>query len=293
MRRFERRHSASLKGTVVLCLLFLAFLDHVSAQTVQSTASASSTGSTSASSQLQAFQAEQHALAGEMRNLIAQGATPDQIMAWRQQNQARITAQHKLAQAISASQPARPIAYITDVNIPAGASQTKEDFLTARATLFNSARDLNGPLASRCCRPFSARATLFNSWAQLHNQQLQSSGTVNDSQVAVAFQQQDAAALQTQAQRAQVVAAESDQQVQAVPPPVVMPKGATAQMQSFFTLRDKLRRDLIQLHNQNTSSTPAVRQAALQQWLRQNAGRVQQLRQQARKLSATSSTSAN
>ena len=270
MRTCLPRRSKFPEKVISFCLIVLS-IPFASAQTVPTATTgpvATSGTSNVVSSQLQTFQAERQALAGEVQNLIAQGATSDQIQAWHQQNQARITAQQKLAQAISASQPAQPIGYITDVNVPAGASQTMEDFLTARADLFNLR-------------------------AQLHNQQLQSSGTVDEAQVNAAFQQQNATVLQAQVQRAQVVAAESDQQTQPTPPPLVVPAGATPQVAAFLTLRDQLMRDFIQLHNQNIASTPAVREAALQQWSQQNAGRIQQLRQQAQNLSAASSTSAN
>jgi hypothetical protein len=199
------------------------------------------------------FQAEQQALSASFQQLVAQGATPAQFDAWRQQNAARLAAQQQRAKAISASQPVQSIAYITDVDIPSGASQTMEDFITARADLYNQQ-------------------------AQVHNQQVQSTGTVNEAQVASTFQTQSAAALHAQTQRTQILAQEANQQPLPVPPPLEIPPGATSQMSAFLTLRDQLMRGEVQVHNQNLSLTTAAQKSALLQWRQQNASQFAQLR---------------
>ena len=193
---------------------------------------------------------------------MAQGATREQIEAWHQQNAARFTAQQQRAQAISASQPVQPTPYVTDVDIPEGASQTMEDFL-------------------------KARAELHNLHAQLHNQQLQSGSKIDEAQMEAAFQKQNAAVLEAQAKRAKILAEESDQQPWPVPPPLTIPAGTSLQMQSFLTLRDQLRREEIQLHNQNLSLSATDREAVIQQWRLQNAGRFQQMQVMAKNLSST------
>ena len=211
---------------------------------------------------LSTFLTGQRKLAQQMDALMAQGATAAQLDAWRQQNAAAIQAQQKLAISLAAATPPQPIPYITDVTLPEGATQEMTDFLTTRADLANR-------------------------FAQWHNQQIQGSSSAADTMAA--FQQQNAAELQAQQQRAQVLAAQSAAQPMPVPAPLVIPPGSTPQLKAFLTLRDQLMRDEIALRNANLSSTPAVRAAALQQWHQQNAARFQQLQQLAQNLSSSTS----
>jgi hypothetical protein len=67
-------------------------------------------------------------------------------------------------------------------------------------------------------------------------------------------------------------------------PSSLIPGNANPQMAAFMTTRNQLRQSLIQLRTQNASSTPAVRNAALQQWRQQNASQFTQLQQQAQAL---------
>jgi hypothetical protein len=221
-------------------------------------------GSTALSTQTQAFEAERQTLAGQFSALLANGATLDQIQAWRQQNAAQFASQRQQAQAIAASQPAQPISYITDVDLPANASQTMDDFLTARANLFNLR-------------------------AQIHNQQLQATGSVDDAAGSATFTQQNAAALQAQAQRAQALALEADRQPMVAPPPLVLPPNATANLTAFLTLRDQLMRAQIAVHNQNLQADASTRQAALLAWKQVNQGQFQQLQALAQNLNQPSS----
>ena len=270
MRTCGLRNSEFPKGIISLCLAVLSIHSVIFAQTASTTPSpAAAVGaSTACSSQLQTFQATQQALASKFESLVAQGANSDQIQAWTQQNAAQIATQQKLAQAISASQPAQPTAYITDVSIPADASPTLEAFLTAQVNLFNLR-------------------------AQLHNQQLQSSGAVDEVQVSTTFAQQNASALQAQTQRAQILANESAQQTIPVPPPLIVPPGSSAQLIAFLTAKDRLMRDQIAFSNQYVNASPSVRYAAMVQWVEQNRERFQQQQALAQTLTPTTSTTQN
>jgi hypothetical protein len=267
--KFHQSSPSPWEGETVkrLLALFVVFLGVLNpsrgwAQTANSSATSNPpAGAAPSAAALAAFQTEQQALGESLRQLMAQGATPAQIEAWHQQNASRIAAQQQRAQAMSAAQPRQPMPYVTHVEIPEGASETMEDFLTARANLQNAR-------------------------AQLHNQQLQSTGHVDETQVETAFQKQNAAALQAQAQRAQTLAQESDSQPLPVPPPLTIPPGSSPAMQQFLTLRDQLMRGEVQMHNQNLSLSFADRAKALQQWREQNADRFKQLQSFAQNMSA-------
>jgi hypothetical protein len=259
-----RWEGGTVKRLFALFVLFLGVLytSRGWAQTVPNVPTASNQPASAPSSAVvAAFQAEQEALGESLHQLMAQGATPAQIETWHQQNASRIAAQQQRAQAMSAAQPRQPMPYATDVEIPEGASQTMEDFLTARANLQNAR-------------------------AQLHNQQLQGTGTVDETQVDTAFQKQNAAALQAQQQRAQTLAQESDSQPLPVPPPLAIPPGSSPAMQQFLTLRDQLMRGEIEVHNQNLNLSYADRQTAIQHWHQQNVTSFQQLQQLAQNSNA-------
>jgi hypothetical protein len=165
-----------------------------------------------------------------------------------------LAAQQQRAQQIATALSVQPIPIISEVVIPEGASKEMADFLTTQADLSNRA-------------------------AQLHNQQTPNADAV--------FQQQNAAALQAQQQRAQVMAAQSASVTLPMPPPLQIPPNATPQMAAFLTARDQLMRDQIQLQNQYATATPSAKQAAMQQWQQANAARTQQLQQLAQTLSST------
>jgi predicted trehalose synthase len=128
----SRWDGGTVKRLLALFVLFLGVLNTPRgwAQTASTTQASNQPASASSSAVLAAFQAEQQALGESLHQLVAQGATPAQIEAWHQQNASRIAAQQQRAQAMSAAQPRQPMPYATDVEIPEGASQTMEDFLT-------------------------------------------------------------------------------------------------------------------------------------------------------------------
>jgi hypothetical protein len=218
-----------------------------------------SSGSQSAAT-LATFQQGQWALAREIRNLLAQGATPQQLQAWHQQNAAQFQAQQQLAQALSLPAALQPMRQRQWVNIPPGASASLQAFLQTQAALTNAR-------------------------VQIHNQLLQSLPPgATPGQVAAMrrqeeqiFHQQHAADLQLQAQRAAVLAAASASQPMRVPGQPMIPPNATPQMQAFIIARTALVQEQANLWNQHLAADPAVRQAAIQQWQQQNAGQFQRL----------------
>ena len=153
-------------------------------------------------------------------------------------------------------------------NIPANASSTAKDFLTTRAALANARAQIHNQLLNALPMEVSD--------VQISQMQ-QSEGQL--------FQQQQGANLQLQAQRAQTLANESARQPMPVPPPLSIPPGSSPQMVAFLTARDQLMRDQITFSNQYVAATPAVREAAMEQWTQQNASRVQQVQALAQTLS--------
>jgi hypothetical protein len=251
--------------TCFVVLLLLAGASSIRELWAQSVPTTSSSAP-SLSALLATFQSEQQSLETSFQQLVAQDATPAQLQAWQQQNASRIAAQQQRAQAISASQPVQPMPYVTDVNIPAGASPTMQDFLTERANLQNAR-------------------------AQIYNQQLQSTGTVDEAKVEATFQNQNSATLEVQAQRARTLAQESASQPLPTPPALVIPPGASANLQQFLALHDQLTREEIQVHNQRLALSYADRQAAIEQWRQQNAASFQQLQLLAQQLANDQKTS--
>jgi hypothetical protein len=226
----------------------------------------------SAQTTLQLFQSEQQALAQSFNALLTLNPSPDQLQAWQQHNATALANQQQLALNLAADSALEPQPPVGPPNIPAGASSTMTAFQTTQAALA------------------SARA-------QIHNQLLNTlPAGVTDAQISQMqqseeqlFQQQQGANLQLQSQRAQTLAAESASQPTPLPPPLVVPAGVSASMAAFLTARDQLMRDQITLTNQYVTATAAVRDAALQQWMQQNAGRFQQMQQLAQNLSPVSS----
>ena len=218
---------------------------------------------------LQTYRQEQQALAQEWQTLISQGATMQQLEAWRQQHAARIQAQQQRAQALALASALQPIPVIAEAIIPADASSNLEEFLTTQATLANAR-------------------------ARIHNQLLQSlpSGATQEQVSAMRqqeqqiFQQQHSADLQLQKQQAQALANTSAPQPLPAPgSPVVLPPNAPPQLKAYISARDALLSARAQIWNQYVTADPAARQAAMQQWQQQNAGQLNKLRQLARALS--------
>jgi hypothetical protein len=69
-----------------------------------------------------------------------------------------------------------------------------------------------------------------------------------------------------------------------VPPLIVIPPNTSPLMASFLTLRNQLRRAQTQLWNQYVNADPAVREAVMEQWWRQNATQLAQMQQQGQDL---------
>jgi hypothetical protein len=240
------------------CLALGAMSEVTFAQGLAPTGEASPQASGS-STTLQTYQQEQLALGRERQTLVSQGATQQQLEAWRQQNAARFQAQQQLAQALALASALQPMPVAKGVNIPANASGTLKDFLTTEATLANAR-------------------------AQIHNQLLQAlpSGASQEisamqQQEGKIFRQQHAGDLQLQQQRAQSLATESASQPIPIPGPAVIPSNATPQLKAYLTAQNALAIDRAQFWNQYVTADPAVRQAAMQQWRKQNADRLQQL----------------
>ena len=225
---------------------------------------------------LQAFQQEQQTLFQERQALVDQGATSEQLAAWRQQNAPQFAALQQQAQAMAATSALQVTQTNLQANIPANASPTLTAFLTTQTALANARAQIHNQLVQ--AMPSNASAAQVN---QMQQQEMQT------------FQQQHAGDLQLQAQRAQTLANESAQTPLSVLPPLVIPADATPQMAAFLTTRDQLMRARRQFHNQYATADPATRQAAMQRWCQQNAALIQQMQQQAQSLSQANSTTQN
>jgi hypothetical protein len=224
------------------------------------------------SATLQTFLQEQQSLAQTEQALVAQGATEQQIQAWRTQNAGRLEAQQQRAQDMAAESAVESMPVGVQPNIPANASPPLKDFMTTQAALGNAR-------------------------AQIHNQLLRAMpGDVTEEQIGEMqqkeeqlFQQQYAEDLKVQAQRAQALAQESAGQPQPVPGAPNIPSDASPQLKALLLARYQLMHDQIVFSNQYAGATPASRDATLEQWHRQNASRFQQLQTLAQNLSAATS----
>ena len=232
--------------------------------------SQTSDSSSSNSTSLQTFQQGQKALMQSLEALLATNATSAQISAWQAQNASQLAAQRQLAQDMGAESSLQPMPLLSAPSIPPNASQTLKDFL-------------------------SAQVALANARAQIHNQLLNALPVeVSREQVKqlqqdeeTQFRQQQGAALQAQAQRAQTLVDESAQQTIPLPAPLSVRADTNPQLAAYLTAKAQLMRDRITFYNQYATATPQTRDAALVQWQQQNASRFQQLQQMAQNLSAT------
>jgi hypothetical protein len=279
-------------------LFYLVTLVGVSAQTTVSpqptqpapqTSPVSSTGSVTISTSptpvsqqqamLQVYVQEQDALAKERQALIAQGATPEQLAAWRQQNATQLESQKQRVEAMAAASALQQMPTNRQPNIPPNASPTLADFMTEQTALANARAQMHNQIVQQITA--SGQSVTSAQISQMEQQAMQS------------FQQQHAAELQIQAQREQTLASASVQAPLQTPPPLHLPPNASPQLQAFLTTRNQLMRERIQLLNQYANADPSVRQAALQQWRHQNAGLIQQGQQQAQNLSQAATTTPN
>ena len=135
-----------------------------------------------------------------------------------------------------------------------------------------------------------ARADLFNRFVELHNQAVASGASAaTDDSVEADFQAQNAAAIKAQAKRASLLAAQAASQPLPTPPTLVIPAGASPQMQAFLILRDQMMRGYVALWNQYLNADPSVRDQAMEQWRQQNAASFQALQQMAQQLAQSNS----
>jgi len=243
------------------------------AQTSAPTASTPITSGTQASiSTVQAYQQEQQALSTEMSALFSQGATQQQIEAWQTQNAPRFAAQQALAQQMAAESALQPMPDMGQPNIPANASPTMKDFLANQAALINARAQIHNQLLSA----LPAEVTL-DQVSQMQSQEMQ------------LFQQQQAQQISNQQQQATTLAAESANTPIPVPSSASIPANATPQMQAFLNLRFQLMHDQIVMLNQNIGVDTQTRNQAIQQWMTQNATRMQQLQTLATNLTPATS----
>jgi hypothetical protein len=222
---------------------------------------------------LQNFQQQRAALMQAREALVAQGATPQQLAAWQQQNSGQFAALQQQAQAISAASALRVMPTNRQPNIPANASPVLRDFMTTRAQLANALAQIHNQLVQSM--PSNASAAQIGLMQQ---------------QAMQLFQQQHANDLQLQAQRARAMANTSAPTTLRTPPPLRIPSNASPQLRAFLTTKYQLMQGQVALQNQYANAAPAVRQAAMQQWRQQNAALTQQLQQQAQALSQVAAT---
>jgi len=229
------------------------------------------------SATLQAYQQQQQALAQSFSALMAQGATPQQMAAWQQQNAAALAAQQQQAQAMGMASALQPRELISQPPVPPNASQTVKDYLAAQVTLNNAKAQIHNQLI----QSVAGQSLTSDQLTQLQQQETQ------------LFQQQYGQQLQQQAQRAQTLANESAQTPLPVPGPTVVPPNATPQLAAYLALRDQLMQARVQVWNQYVNADPSVRDAAMQQWQQQNAAQFQQLQQLAQSAFPANSTTSN
>jgi hypothetical protein len=195
----------------------------------------------------------------ERRSLLAGGATAQQMQVWYQQNLARFQAQQQSAVAFAGPQALKSSSQAITLRIPADASPALTNYLNSQATLAAASALATG----------TTRAVVSGSLI---------SQTLNQAAL------QETSTRMLQAQRAQAISNGLDQRLKTVPAVIVIPAGTSAPMAAFLTARNQMRRSLIQLENQYASATPAVRQAALEAWYKQNAPQLAQLKQQTQNL---------
>jgi hypothetical protein len=127
------------------------------------------------------------------------------------------------------------------------------------------------------------QATLADKMEQLREQA--PNGTLSP-QVFAQFRQENATLLARQSQLSQVIAQQQNKNTPTAPPLQIPPK-ASPQLTAYLTLRDQLMRDEIAFMDQHKNDALAARQAAMQEWHKQNAPRFQQLQQLAQALPQT------
>jgi hypothetical protein len=238
-------------------------------QTGQSVGGVNSSSPTQGSSNqatLPAFRQEQQKLAQERQSLVNQGATPQQLAEWRQQNASRFAAQQQRAQTMSATSYLQLRPTNRQPRIPANASPTLKDFMTSQVALANAQAELHNQLVAQLTA--SGQGLTPAQVSQLEQQEM------------TTFRQQHAADLQHQRQLGQALANELARHPMPIPQARI-PAGTTPQMVAYLTARNQLMASRAQVWNQNLNADPTTRQTAMEQWRQQNATAIQQLQQMA------------
>jgi hypothetical protein len=213
----------------------------------------------------QTFRQEQAAMGEQFAELIRQGATGSQIIAWQQSVAARQTAQLQRAQALAALR-GNMIPLISDATIPGGASPQLQSLIVNQIDLANASIELNNQVA-----------------AAQGNQTVPA--VPSDEQLAT-LRQATASLRQNQSQLASNLADQTVNSAMPVPDAPRLPNTMPAPLRAFLLLRYQLLKERAQLWNQNLSADPATRLALILQWEQQNATRISQLQQEAQSISA-------
>lgn len=208
------------------------------------------------------IQQQQWQLGQEIKLLAAANATQAQFDALDQQNAPQLQAQLQALQSIAIAAALQPMQVFMEVDIPADASTSLDDLLIAQISFASAFAQIHNLLLSAMpSNPTQAQVS----------QMVGQEGQI--------FEQQYGAAMQSQAQRAQAVAAQSASQPLQIPEPAKIPANASSTMQSFLALRSSLLISQRQLWNQYLGAAPGARDAAMRQWEQQNASQFEQLRQ--------------
>jgi hypothetical protein len=213
---------------------------------------------------MNAFQQEQQAITQEQQALLTSGASAQDIMAWNQKNAALFQDLAAKAKNLSVPPSMRPWPLATGSQFPPDASPELKDFATTQADLSNKL-------------------------AQFHNQRLQA-GIVSTQpgDEWTLFSQQNATELQTLQQQGKILVQKTVPQVLPIPSPSNPPAYLSPEQRAFIIAHDQIIREQTVLMNQYVAADAQTRAAAMQQWQHANAARLQQLKELADKIPATS-----
>ncbi len=272
-----------LVTAVALFVLGMPQLFGQVASSTQSSQQSSQLSTTPLASQnlatLQAYRKEQWALSNQEQALVAGGATPEQLETWHQQNASLFALQQRRAESMATASAVQLRTANGQPNIPADASPALRAFLATQATLVNARTQFHNQLVQQAAA--SGQSLTFAQLAQIEHQENQ------------LFQQQNSALINLKAQQARALANAAAPMMRAGSAQPRIPANATPQMAAFLTTRYQIMQGLIQTSNQQANAAPAAREAAMQNWYKQNAGRFAQLQQEARNLSEASSSTQN
>ena len=132
------------------------------------------------------------------------------------------------------------------------------------------------------------QATLTEKMTELRKQNSSTNGML-DPKVVARFQQENAGLLRRQKELSQIIAGQQAKNPVPAPPPLQIPSNASPQLKNYLTTHDQLMRDEVAFMSQHRTDAPATRQAAMQQWRQQNAGRFKQLQQESQALAQSAS----